>query len=317
MKWFAPAPLVQIAALAWWSPAMLAAQAASGSEIPVQRGVIVRPDTVTVGQPFEVVVRVRSARGAQIAFPVGPDSAGGVEAVDPVAMRDAPDSAAAERLAVYRLVAWDTGTRAPGLGDVVVTLRGADRRVPLADVRVHVRSVLPADTTLHVPKPARDIVPAVRPWWHWLVAGLLALALVGLVVWWLLRRRRRAPASVSTVDALAYAEREFARVDALGLLDAGERGRYVALIVEIVRHYFGARIDGAQPSLTSVELLEFVQHHGAVPVDRLARVLTEADLIKFARRPVTTERAREIGREARAIVRDTDRVSTAPVAKAA
>jgi hypothetical protein len=32
------------------------------------------------------------------------------------------------------------------------------------------------------------------------------------------------------------------------------------------------------------------------------RVLNEADLIKFARRQVTPERAREIGRDARAIV---------------
>jgi hypothetical protein len=33
-------------------------------------------------------------------------------------------------------------------------------------------------------------------------------------------------------------------------------------------------------------------------------VLTEADLIKFARRPVSTDRARELGREAQAIVAD-------------
>jgi hypothetical protein len=39
-----------------------------------------------------------------------------------------------------------------------------------------------------------------------------------------------------------------------------------------------------------------------VPQDRLIRVLTEADLIKFARRPVTSDRAREIGREAHGIV---------------
>jgi len=39
-----------------------------------------------------------------------------------------------------------------------------------------------------------------------------------------------------------------------------------------------------------------------VPNDRLMRVLNEADLIKFAQRPVTADRARELGREARTVV---------------
>ena len=47
----------------------------------------------------------------------------------------------------------------------------------------------------------------------------------------------------------------------------------------------------------------------SVPEDRLTRVLTEADLIKFARRPVSTDRAREIGREARTIVAEEHKAS--------
>jgi len=48
-----------------------------------------------------------------------------------------------------------------------------------------------------------------------------------------------------------------------------------------------------------------------VPVDRLTPVLSETDLIKFARRPVSAERAREIAREARAIVKDIGRAPAA------
>jgi hypothetical protein len=297
---------------------LLAAQQSAGAQpdVPVQLGVAVRPETVTVGQPFQVVVRVRSAPGARIAFPAGPDSSLPVEAIDPPAVRAAPDSAGAEETAVYRLVAWDTGARGANLGDVVVTLGGEERRVSLAGVRVLVRSVLPADTALHVPKPARDVIAAARPWWHWVAAGLLALALLGLLVWWWLRRRRRAPAA-TPLDPLAYAEREFVRIEALGLLDAGERGRYVALVVEVVRHYLDGRIDGARTSLTSVELLDFLRRHPEVPVERLARLLAESDLIKFARRPVTAERARELGREARTIVSEVDRALSAQAAAGA
>jgi len=49
-----------------------------------------------------------------------------------------------------------------------------------------------------------------------------------------------------------------------------------------------------------------------VPSDRLTRLLTEADLIKFARRPVSGDRAREIGRDARAIV-DAEHQASQPV----
>jgi hypothetical protein len=48
------------------------------------------------------------------------------------------------------------------------------------------------------------------------------------------------------------------------------------------------------------------------------RLLTEADLIKFARRPVSSERARELGREARSIVTLEHKASQpAPAQKAA
>ena len=49
-----------------------------------------------------------------------------------------------------------------------------------------------------------------------------------------------------------------------------------------------------------------------MPFERLTRLLTEADLIKFARRPVSGERAREIGREARAIVEAEHKASQPP-----
>jgi hypothetical protein len=57
----------------------------------------------------------------------------------------------------------------------------------------------------------------------------------------------------------------------------------------------------------------------AVPNDRLLRVLNETDLIKFAQRPVTADRAQEIGREARAIVAQEHAASqpAAPAEKAA
>jgi hypothetical protein len=183
---------------------------------------------------------------------------------------------------------------------VVVTLAGRSRRIAIAGRKVFVASVLPADSALRVPRPARPLFQFGAPlWWLWLTLAVLALLL--LLLWWWWRRRKRAAPAVR-VDPFAYAEKEFARIEALRLVEAGERGRYVVLMLEVVRDYLAARYASARLSHTTTELLSALGRERAVPRERLARLLTETDLIKFARRAVTTERARELGSEARAIV---------------
>lgn len=293
---------------------LLAMQVASPQAAPqeapgtqrLQSGITVQPDTVTVGSHFLVSARVRAPVGSTIEWPTAPDTSETIEIVSSRAVDSTADSLATEETARWRLTAWDTGAVTIVFEDAVVTTADGVRRVPLG-ARVHVRSVLPADTSLHVPRPTRDILAASPPWWRWVVLGLLLLALMALLLWWWLRRRRRKPAP-PPVDAMQYAEREFGRVERLGLLEAGERGRFVALMVEVMRDYLALRIEGAAPSLTSTELVRYLRTRRTVPVQRLATLLSEADLVKFARRPVTAERARELGQEARALVREVEQV---------
>ncbi|HEX6966160.1 MAG TPA: hypothetical protein VF166_10200 [Gemmatimonadaceae bacterium] len=293
------------------TPRRSAAQ--EGQAPVVQYGISVRPDTVTVGQHFEVLVRVRAPMGATIAFPAGPDSGASIEAIDPRTVTTFDDTAAVEQTARYVLAAWDTGAVHTTLGTVVVTAGGVRRMIPVDSTVVHVHSVLPADTSLRVPKPARGILDARAPWWPWLVAALVALALILLLLWWWLRRRRPVPAELG---AYARAEQAFARIDALRLLEAGERGRFVALNIEVLREYLAARVAVAHRSLTSTELLRALRDERALPSERLAPVLAEADLVKFARRPVSTDRARELAREVRDVVHDVEQALTAPEAPA-
>lgn len=273
----------------------------------VQLGIAVRPETVTVGTRFIVAARVRAPEGATIAWPTAPDTTESLEIVSSRMIDSTTDSLRTEETARWRLAAWDTGTITIVFEDAVVTALDLERRVPLR-AHVYVRSVLPPDTALQVPKPPRDIMAADPPWWRWVALALLVAAIVSLLLWWYLRRRRRKPPP-APVDAMQYAEREFNRVERMGLLEAGERGRFVALMVEVLRDYLALRLPGAAPSLTSTELVRYLRSRSDLPVQRLATVLTEADLVKFARRPVTAERAREIGHEARAIVREVEQVS--------
>lgn len=271
---------------------------------PVQLGVSVQPETVTVGEHFVVRVRVRAPKGAEIGFPVGPDSGVAVEAVDPRQEQAGADTTALERTAIYRLVAWTVGAQHVTLGSLVVSSAGVDQRYGIPKLAVVVKSVRPNDSTGRVPKPARDVMLAPPLIWPWIAAGLLVLA---LLLWLLRRRLRRRPAHTHYgKGAFANAKRDFARIEALTLIDAGERGRYVALHVDVLREYLAARIPEAALSLTSTELLAALRADAPVPLARLVPVLAAADLIKYADRPVTEARARELAAETRGIVDSTE-----------
>ena len=271
-------------------------------------GVRVAPDTVTVGAPFQVLVRIRAPRGSRIEFSLGPDSTGAVQALDTRQIRDSPDTTGAEAMATYRLAAWDVGPQQVLIPDAMVRFPSlALRAVPIAPLTVFVRRLVPPkDSARRVPKAARAILVAVEPWWwRWAVA-LGALLILVLLLWWLVARSKRRTGSGARRDPYEEAVRELDRIERLGLIDAGERGRYVALVTQVVRDYLAGRIATAPLSLTTMELVEALRADARVPLERLQGVLEESDQVKFARARVSAERAVAVASDARQVVEETD-----------
>jgi hypothetical protein len=284
---------------------LLAPGVSSAQDLNVKSGISLSRDTVRVGDPFTLTIAVLVPRGATVDFPADPDSTATVAPLAPRALMDGVrgDGETVERQAVYRLAAWDINSQAVLAGNVVVRLGKAERRIPLASTTIFVQSVLPADSTAQGardPKPARELLTKLFiPWWVWLLLALAALLTWLLIRWW---RRRGETALMPQVDPYVRAVREFDRVDALGLVEAGERGRHIALSVDVLRGYLADRFAAAPLSSTTSELLTATRGRHTVLHERLLRTLNEADLVKFARRPVTAERAQDLAKEARAIV---------------
>ena len=279
------------------------ALSAQQPQIQVQAGTTLERDTVTVGDVVRLTIRVRAPLGATVGFPTAVDSTAVVQPLEAPTVRNGADSATSvDRIATYRLSAWDIGAQPIKLGDVTVQTDQGDRQVALTLPLLFVRSVLPADTALRVPRPARPIlaVPSPIPWWWWAV-GALALLLVGLLAWWIVRRRR---GTGVTGDPYLDANAEFDRVERLKLIDAGESGRHVALMTDVVRRYLAARLEPVSLALTSGELQAVVRSVPTVPHDALRSVFESVDPVKFANAPLSADRARAIGDEAKAIVRD-------------
>jgi hypothetical protein len=280
--------------------ALAFAVAAGAQQAPIQRGVVVQPESVTVGDPFRVVIRVRAPLGAEVEFPAAPDSAEKVEPLDPVVVVKGDDSTAVEQIATYRLAAWDVGRRVLRFPDILVRQGSGVRRIEVGrTLSVEVLSVLPEDSTLHVPKPARALFTFGPPWWWWLVIALAAAA-IGLLLWWWWRRRHAAePARRDPYDE---AMQEFARIEALGLVGAGEFGQHASLHADVVRTYLSRVMPKARTSLTTSELLHALRGEDRVSTARLQRLLHDVDLVKFAGQLIPAARAKEIGTEARALV---------------
>jgi hypothetical protein len=280
-----------------------AARAQAGVRIPVQAGATLDRDTVTVGDVVRLTVRVRAPRNATINFPAAVDSLGPVQSLEPPAVRNGADTLdAADRIATYRLAPWDVGALQIRLGDVLVQTDDDERRVVLPLPTLFVRSVLPADTTLRIPKPARPLLAtrAPIPWWWWALAAAVAL-LVGLGLWWWSRRRRRTVRPAG--DPYAEAGRAFDAIERLRLVDAGEPGRHAALMADVVRRFLAARFEPASLALTSGELLAALRGVPTLDYERLETLLAAVDPVKFAAAPLGAEGARALGGEARAIVR--------------
>jgi hypothetical protein len=276
-------------------------------EIPVQAGATIDHDTVTVGQVMVLSVRVRAARGATINFPAAVDSLGPVQALDPPTVKNGSDSVEAEdRIAIYRMAAWDVGPQPIKLGEILIQTDDGDRRITVSLPTVIVKSVLPADTTLRVPKPARPLIaaPAQWPWWWWALAAAAAI-LVSVLTWWWAKRRHRSDRDTGDpyVDAMAA----FERIEKLKLIDAGEPGRHAALMTDVVRHYLAARLDDVSLALTSRELLDAVRGAPTVSHESLRTLFDAVDPIKFARAPLDGARARALGDSAKTIVREEHR----------
>ena len=269
------------------------------AELPVQMGYRVSPDTVLIGQPFNLFIKVHAPTGVRFEFPTGPDTTT-QNGILPVELRDEKlvTMLADTAVALYHLTAWDIGVQPLRFPDVRVTFAGQERRLPLGSALVFVKSVLPADTSLRVPKPPRPVI--VLPVFNWLLwLALLAAAIVAGLVWWAWRRYRNRPKA--PVDPYARAQQEFARIEQRRLLEDGNYVEYYARMVDVVREYLAARVSGVRRSNTSSELLRTMQPRDGVEAE-LPRLLERADLVKFARAGVSVEEAREAGLALRAIV---------------
>jgi hypothetical protein len=101
------------------------------------------------------------------------------------------------------------------------------------------------------------------------------------------------------------AKASFAAVEALGLLDAGEVGRYFIAHVDVVRAYLARRFPTAGQSATATEFVAALAATDfPIPPARVGALLDRDAAVRYAGASLGADDARALARDARAIVDD-------------
>jgi len=264
----------------------------------------VEPDTVTVGDRFASGMAVSTPADTKVTLEIARDTADRWRVLG--AVQATPrDSARTRWLVVANLVAWQ-----PGLPDTlaaVIRLTSTDGTVTEVPVKLafpFVRAVLPDDSTKWRVLPPHDVWgPSVDPARTGVAVALLILALLllGVLAWLIVRavRRRRARMVPATARARALALLERARTS--GFIEAGNWKAFYTLVGEALRGYAAAVYPRLSEDLTSAEVIDTLR--GRAPderVDTLEHLLRVSDLAKFARRgraPSDARRDLDLARE--------------------
>jgi hypothetical protein len=274
---------------------------ATPGPIPISMGVDLQPDTVTVGDPILLRVRIRAPIGSTIEFPQSIDSSAAIGMLARTVVDGPGDSASVEQIAGYRLAAWDVGSIPIRLADVIVRVGGTERVVPLGTIAVFVKSVLPEDSAKRIPKPPRPLMELPNWNWLWYLVAAIAALILAYFLWRWGRRRRDRP-----IDPYAAAIAAMERIAAMRLIEQGEEARYTALVADVLRVYLSARVLGVRLSQTTKELLGLLGGPLAAERPRVSALLEYADLAKFARVRPASESAQRAGSEVRTILQSVE-----------
>ena len=156
--------------------------------------------------------------------------------------------------------------------------------------------LVPVDTSQAI-KPIKgpETIPlSWRDWLPWVLGSLLALVLIGVLIFFLTRKKKEEAPTIRVPKEPAHviALRELDQLKAAKMWQGGDIKGYHSQLTEIIRAYIEHRFQIQALEQTSDQVIRSFEYAGlsnSVPIEELKQLLFLADLVKFCQRQASTK----------------------------
>lgn len=299
-------------ALAAIAPAaFLGVPIAAAQSSPVAVGVVVEPDSVTVGEVFAITLSAQHPPDYHVVFPKLPDRTNGgfeIKRQRPVAAVDNGDGtltssvvieAALFRVGEHSTPALSVGARRPD-GEVVYR--------PARPASITVESVLGGDADETGEQEAIPLIAppsemSAPPIWPWFAGGAALFSVIAFAAGRYWRGRQPPPAPLGAPAEIALAELD--RIETLDLPSSGDFPRHYTLVSDCVRSFISAQFGVPTMERATREIAAEFQDADIPQAESrgVIGILEESDLVKFARLSPHPDEARDALAASRRTVR--------------
>jgi len=172
---------------------------------------------------------------------------------------------------------------------IMFTMPDSSRKVMLSEaVPIKVKSLLSAGADSADIRPLKapyEFKRNLTPYYFWGGVILLALVIVGVLIWLRLRKRKRAAASLDLRPPWEIAFERLALLKGQSYLANGQFKHYYIELTEIAREYMGHMYEINVLDMTTEEFLFHFQQQPAPDGlhENMGRFLQHGDLVKFAK----------------------------------
>lgn len=274
-------------------PALLLAGSLCAQQ-PPQVNARFSADSVMIGDQFRLRVEVVKDRMQMVGFPeFGPDSFQGAMEI----LEESPvDTVQGEGRSMtlrkeYLMTSFDEGIYRLGRYPLLYVDKNITDTIWSRDslgITVHTFPIDTVNQTIFDIKPPLAAPVRFGEFSLYLLFGLLGLAAIGLLVWYLLKRQRNRPLfgrPAVLEPAHVTAIRELEKVHSQKLWQSGRHKQYYTRITDILREYLERRFGIKAMEMTTDEIVERI---GELAVSdaytrKLAELLQTADFVKFAK----------------------------------
>jgi len=255
--------------------------------------------SIKIGQEITYKIEVETDTTAVVVFPEGQTFIP-LEVIESYKIDTTKRDAKYKLIKKYGLTQFDSGRYAIPKQKIIV----GSKEFLTDSLSVEIRNVV-VDTTkqgLYDIKPIIEVNKSGGSWWKYLLITLLALAIIGALLWWFIWRQKplTEEEEIALLPPYDRAKLALKKLDEKGYLQKEALKEYYSDLTFIIRKYLDEKVyDHALESTTQelisrLNLLKDGNQIDLKPEDisKIENILQRADLVKFAKSAPDLELAR-------------------------